>query len=135
MTTTTVESPPAAAHRSPRDRSLAAGIEFALRARKSPPSTFFRLEDRAFVRNRDEFSVSARMDHVAGAWVVSCDANSYGWTSGARRCPGVFSAEEALDWAEQLWTCHRRGTGPPALSASDFIRVYAGSHARLPRPA
>jgi hypothetical protein len=112
--------------------AAATAVESTLPAPKAPPGTFFRLEDKAFVRSRREFAVSARMDHIAGVWVVSCDSNCDDWKSGAQRCPGAFSAEQALDWAEQLWACHRQRAAPAALSASDFIRVYVGSHAPLP---
>jgi hypothetical protein len=68
------------------------------------PSIEFRLADRAYVQSSVSHTTVARRDHVNGLWVISCESSTDGWCSGEQRCCGSFSAEQALEWGEQLWS-------------------------------
>jgi hypothetical protein len=68
------------------------------------PSIEFRLTDRAYVQSWVSHTTVARRDHVNDLWVISCESGTDDWCSGEQRCCGSFSAEQALEWGEQLWS-------------------------------
>ena len=85
----------------PQRLATAAGALAATLPEK--PSLEFRLGDRAYVQSWVSHTTVARRDHVNAVWVISCESSADGWRSGEQRCCGSFSAEQALDWGEQLW--------------------------------
>ncbi len=93
------------------------------------PTTSFRFEDKSFVRNCGDYTVSARLQHHTGVWQVECNYHNGDWKSGSHCCPADLSPYDALSWGEQLCVVHRRrADGAPASEAylpsyTEFLRT------------
>jgi hypothetical protein len=64
-----------------------------------PPE--FRLDSCAYVCHGGPWTLSARMDHVHRAWVVS--TTGPGWASGDHRCAACLTLDEALAWGKTMF--------------------------------
>ena len=82
----------------------------------------FRHDSRDYVCAAGPYSISARLDLIRQAWIVS--ASTAGWSSGDHRCPGCAEVTEALAWGATLLP-RDAGRGPAApVDAANFAPSY-----------